>query len=103
MTAAAGTFEPRPGTNGGTTVGSYVYARKMSKSTPSPIDNGTVAGPVFVGASDDPHYPIELRIGLQSLKRIGYRAGSPRWANLSRSQARALAYSLLAIAEEPEK
>ena len=50
----------------------------MNTSTPIRIDSGTVAGPVFVGASDDPHQPIELWIGLQSLKRIGYSTGSPR-------------------------
>lgn len=74
-----------------------------SKSTSTRINTKTVVDPVFVQASDDPQHPIELRIGLQSRKRIGYRAGSPRWANLSRSQARALAHSLLAIAEAPEE
>lgn len=73
-----------------------------SNSIPTRINSGTVVDPVFVGASDDPQHPIELRIGLPSRKRIG-SVGSPRWANLSRSQARALAYSLLAIAEEPGK
>ena len=75
----------------------------MSKSTPIQINTITVVGPVRVESSDDPQNPIELRLGLQSQNRIGYRAGSPRWANLSRTQARALAYSLLSVAEEPEK
>ena len=77
--------------------------KNNSNSTLNQINSGTLLDPVFVSASDDPHHPIELRIGLQSRDRIGYGAGSPRWANLSRSQARALAYSLLAMAAEPEK
>ena len=75
----------------------------MSKSTPTRISTETIVGSVIVGASDDPQRPIELRIGLKSWNRIGYRAGSPRWVYLSRSQARAVAFSLLAVAEEPEE
>lgn len=78
-------------------------SKDNSEGTPNRIYSGTLLAPVFVGASDDPYHPIELRIGLQSRNRIGYRAGSPRWAKLSLSQARALAYSLLAIGEELEK
>ena len=87
----------------GDEVRKFQIERMRHSDPPNRINSGTHLAPVFVGVSDDPYHPIELRIGLQSRNRIGYRAGSPRGANLSRSQARALAYSLLAISEEPEK
>ena len=59
--------------------------------SPFTLITSSVISPFIVSASDDPLHPIEIRIGTPG--------HNPRYATVSQSQARAIAYALLAHAE----